>query len=398
MTVWVEKNLCDGCRRCISACPYGAIELKNGKAEVLERCTACGACLQVCKNEALLTDAAPKSIPDFTDRKGVWVFAEQRDGKLNPVSLELLGKAQELAKKLDEEVCAVLLGDAISELAQPLIRYGARKVYLAQHAGLREYRTVAYTDVIEELVKTHKPDIFLLGASHIGRDLAPRVSRRVGVGLTADCTELDIDPKEKILLQTRPAFGGNVMATIANRYSRPQMATVRPGVMEANPVSGNTGEIIEQKVILSEERIGTTVLNVTRESSKGADIAQAKVVVAGGRGVGDADGFRILNRLAEIMGGAVAGTRVAVEEGWISPENQVGQTGRSVRPEIYIACGISGAIQHRAGMIHSRYVIAINKDPRAPIFQVADWGIVGDLHEVVPELIRQLQMESVAPE
>jgi electron transfer flavoprotein alpha subunit len=208
--------------------------------------------------------------------------------------------------------------------------------------------------------------------------------------LTADCTELSIDSKERILLQIRPAFGGNVMATIANRYSRPQMATVRPGVMEIRQKPGK-GNVVEHKVVLSEDQIKTRVLEVVKEKKKGGDLSEAKVIVAGGRGVGDAKGFDILRELADVMDGQVAGTRVTVEEGWIPAENQVGQTGRSVRPDIYIACGVSGAVQHRAGMMNSRYIIAINTDPRAPIFQVADWGIRADLHDVVPEMTRQLK-------
>ena len=391
MGVWIEVDLCNACKRCIRACPYGAIEMKGDKAHILERCTSCGACLEVCKEEAILSDIEPRVVPDFSDRKGVWVFAEQREGKLAGVSLELLGKAQELAGQLSDEVSALLLGSQVSAMADTLIEYGAEKVFLVEHSALRDYRTVAYTEVVEELVKRYQPNILLMGATHLGRDLAPRVSRRVGVGLTADCTELTIDPDEGILLQTRPAFGGNVMATIANRYSRPQMATVRPGVMEPQEKPGNKGGVITQEVSLSEERIGLKVLEMVREEKKGINLSDAKVVVAGGRGVGEADGFRVVKELAKALGGELAGTRVAVEEGWIPADRQVGQTGQSVRPELYIACGISGAIQHRAGMMNSRYIIAINKDSRAPIFQVADWGIVGDLYEVVPEMIRQLK-------
>jgi len=365
--------------------------MKEDKAHILERCTSCGACLEVCKEEAILSDIEPRVIPDFSDFQGVWVFAEQRAGKLSLVSLELLGKAQELAGELNQEVSALLLGSQVSAMADTLIRHGADRVYLVEHSALEDYRTIAYTEVIQELVNKNKPNILLLGATHLGRDLAPRVSRRVGVGLTADCTELTIDPDEGILLQTRPAFGGNVMATIANRYSRPQMATVRPGVMEPRPKPENKGDVINYEVSLSEERIGSKVLEVVREEKKGVNLADAKVIVAGGRGVGEADGFRVIDELAGALGGEVAGTRVAVEEGWIPSDRQVGQTGQSVRPELYIACGISGAIQHRAGMMNSRYIIAINKDPRAPIFQVADWGIVGDLHDVVPEMIKQLK-------
>lgn len=388
MAVWVEVDLCSGCKRCVKACPYGAIEMQEGKAHVLDRCTACGACLQVCKEQALQTDAKPKEIPDFSDRKGVWVFAEQRDGRLNSVSLELLGKAQELGTTLGQSVSAVLLGDGVAGLAGTLIEYGARTVYLAEHEALKDYRTTSYTNVIEELVKAYKPNILLMGATHVGRDLAPRVSRRVEVGLTADCTELVIDAEEGILLQTRPAFGGNVMATIANRYSRPQMATVRPGVMEAVRKAGAEGEIIKKTVSLAEEGIGTKVLEIVREEKKRVNLSEARVIVAGGRGAGDSKGFRTLEELAAALGGELAGTRVAVEEGWIPPDRQIGQTGQSVRPELYVACGISGAIQHRAGIMNSRYIVAVNRDPRAPIFQVADWGIVGDLNDVVPEMIQ----------
>ena len=391
MTVWVEVDLCSGCKRCVRACPYGGVEMKEGKAQVQDRCTSCGACLQVCKEKALQTDAKPREIPDFSDWKGVWVFAEQRGGQLNKVSLELLGKAQELGAALGQSVCAVLLGDGVEGLSSRLIEHGAETVHLVEHKGLKDFRTNAYTQALEELVKQHKPNILLMGATHLGRDLAPRVSRRVGVGLTADCTELSIDSQERILLQTRPAFGGNVMATIANRYSRPQMATVRPGVMEALRKPGAKGKVVKQQVSLAEKEIGTRVLELVREKKKRANLSEAKVIVAGGRGVGDAGGFRILEELAAVLGGELAGTRVAVEEGWIPADRQVGQTGQSVRPELYIACGISGAIQHRAGMMNSRYIIAVNKDPRAPIFQVADWGIVGDLHEVVPEMIQQFK-------
>jgi len=388
MTVWIETDLCNGCKRCIKACPYGAVELKDGKAHILDNCTSCGACIEVCKQKAIQTDAEPRTIPDFSDWKGVWVFAEQREGVLSRVSLELLGKARSLAADLGQEVSAVLLGHQVSGLAKALFEYGAEHVYLAQHKALADYRTVAYAKVMGELISQHKPNILLMGATHIGRDLAPRISRRVGVGLTADCTELTIDPDEKILLQTRPAFGGNVMATIANRYSRPQMATVRPGVMEAVQTPGHKGDMVRHKVSLTEKEIGAKILERFREKKKGVSLGDAKVIVAGGRGVGSEAGMKLLFSLADAMGGEVAGTRIIVEAGWLPVERQVGQTGQTVRPEIYIACGISGAIQHRAGMLGSRYVIAINKDPGAPIFQVADWGIVGDLHQVVPELTR----------
>ncbi len=394
MNVWIETDLCNGCQRCLRACPYGAVEMVEDTARILERCTACGACLEACKQEAIKTDATPREIPDFSDHRGVWVFAEQRQGHLARVCLELLGKSRELAETLGEEVSAVLLGHQVAGLAETLTRHGAGKVYLAEHPALRDYATLPYTRVLADLVTAHRPGILLLGATYLGRDLAPRLSRRIGVGLTADCTELTIHPEERILLQTRPAFGGNVMATIASRYSRPQMATVRPGVMEPRQGEPHAAETIRCEVSLDEADRGPRLLEFIGEARQHVDLAQAKVIVAGGRGVGDASGFGALEELADLLGAELAGTRVAVEEGWIPPERQVGQTGQSVRPELYIACGISGAIQHRAGMLNSRYVVAVNKDPQAPIFQIADWGIVGDLHEVVPEMIRQIKAQA----
>lgn len=394
MTIWIESDLCDGCRRCVKACPYDAIAIEDGKASVSDRCTNCSACLAECRNEAIRSDAVPKEIPDFSDYQGVWVYAEQRDGVLAKVTLELLGVAQELAEIRKQNVCAVLLGEHVGDLAEELIRHGANHVYLADDKSLCQYRTLAHVKILETLIREKKPEILLIGATHIGRDLAPRLSRRVGVGLTADCTALSIDPEEKILLQTRPAFGGNVMATIANRYSRPQMATVRPGVMEARLKEKNDGVITRLDVQLAESEIKTKVLEVFQEKRKHTSITDAKVIVAGGRGVNGEAGFDMLRSLAEVLEGEIAGTRIVAEQGLIPADCQIGQTGKTVRPELYIACGISGAIQHRAGIMNSRYIIAINKDPEAAIFKIADWGIVGDLHDVVPELIKQLTPET----
>ncbi len=394
MGVWIDSELCNGCKRCLKACPYDAVAMRGDKAVILEHCTACGACIEACRQDAVKTDVVAREIPDFSDHRGVWVLAEAQGGELNPVSLELLGEAQELARTLGQKVGVILPGWDIAGLAPTLARFGAAKICLAEDKALATYRVEIYTEIVAELVAEYKPDILLIGATSRGRELAPRLARRLKAGLTADCTMLEIDPDEKILLQTRPAFGGNVMATIASRYSRPQMATVRPGVMQPCECEGSQAEIINHLVKVPETPAvaAAKVLEVVREAKRKVRLNEAKVIVAGGRGTGGEMGFKLIEKLAEGFGGEVAGTRIAVEEGWVPVDRQVGQTGQTVRPELYIACGISGAVQHRAGMQDSRYIIAINKDPGAPIFSVADWGIVGDLHQIIPEMLTQMAL------
>ncbi len=394
MSVWVEFELCNGCKRCLKSCPYDAIAIRAEKAEILERCTGCGACIEACRQEAIKTDVKARRIPDFSDYQGVWVLAETFDGELNSVTLELLGAAQRLADDLNQEVGVVLLGHEVANYVEKLGQYGAKNIYLAEHEILQRFQSETYSEVIADLVTTYKPDIFLIGATSCGRELAPRLARRLKAGLTADCTALEIDLDEKILLQTRPAFGGNIMATIASRYSRPQMATVRPGVMTASVCAVTDVNVVNHPVKVS-EKPATTLLEAVNEAKRKIRLGEAKIIVAGGRGTGGEPGFALLDKLAEKISAEVAGTRIAVEEGWVPVERQVGQTGQTVRPELYIACGISGAVQHRAGMSDSRYIIAINKDPGAPIFDVADWGIVGDMHQVIPEMLAQIDGEGI---
>jgi electron transfer flavoprotein alpha subunit len=324
--------------------------------------------------------------------KGVWVFAEQRDGKLQKVSLELLGKGRELADKLGVELTTLLLGSDIDDIAKELVAYGADKVLYADNPLLKHYTTDGYTKVICDLVKNEKPEAILVGATYIGRDLGPRVAARLTTGLTADCTSLDIDPENRNLLMTRPAFGGNLMATIVCGDHRPQMSTVRPGVFEklAKDIA-KAGEIKKMSAFLTEADIRTKVVDVVKVAKDIVDIGDAKVIVAGGRGLGNKEGFEALQELADELGGTLAGSRATIDNGWLDKAYQVGQTGKTVRPNVYIACGISGAIQHLAGMQESEYIIAINKDADANIMKIADLALVGDYRKVVPELLASIR-------
>ena len=326
---------------------------------------------------------------NIADYKGVWVFAEQREGELQKVSLELLGEGRRVADKLGVKLTALLLGDNVEGLANTLAEHGADEVLVAEDKNLQHYTTDAYTKVICDLVNERKPGILFVGATFIGRDLGPRIAARLSTGLTADCTSSDVEVENGALLATRPAFGGNLMATIACPEHRPQMATVRPGVFEKVTTDPSKAKIEKVEVKLSDADVRTKVVETVKTAKDIIDISEAKVIVSGGRGVGSKENFALLKELADVLGGVVAGSRAAVEKGWIENAYQVGQTGKTVKPSIYIACGISGAIQHVAGMQDSDMIIAINKDETAPIFQVADYGIVGDLNKVLPELIAQ---------
>lgn len=326
------------------------------------------------------------------DYKNVWVFAEQRQGKLMGVAIELLGEGKKLAKEIGCDLCAIVIGKDMSNVVDEVVAYGADKVYVADNALLENYTTDGYAKVIVKAINGIKPEIVLFGATHIGRDLAPRIASRLDTGLTADCTKLEIDPEDKKLKQTRPAFGGNIMATIICPDHRPQMSTVRPGVMDkAHKDEARKGEIINLEVTLKEEDIRTKVIEIVKSDKNLVSLTDAKVIVSGGLGIGGAEKFEMLEELAGLLGGVVGASRAAVDAGWIDQCHQVGQTGTTVKPNLYIACGISGAIQHLAGMQTSDIIVAINKNENAPIFDVADYGIVGDVNVIVPELIDALK-------
>ena len=373
MAIIVKKEACKGCRLCIKSCPFSAITLDDQKKAVIGMaCTECGTCVEKCPFHAIEKTAAEKEKADISAYHGVWVFAEQRGGKLMPVVIELLG-------------------ENVADLARECIGYGADKVYVADAPELKDYTTDAYTKVIYEAIQQYKPEIVLCGATHIGRDLGPCLSVKCETGLTADCTKLEIDPVDHKIMQTRPAFGGNLMATIVCPEHRPQMSTVRPGVMEKAAFDPDrTGEIVTLQPVFADGDLRVKVLEIVKNLENAVSLTDAKVIVAGGMGLGSKEGFDLLAKLADRLGGVVAASRACVDAGWAPHSWQVGQTGTTVKPAIYIACGISGAIQHVAGMKDSGYIVAINKNPSAAIFELADYGIVGDLYDVIPAILDAL--------
>jgi electron transfer flavoprotein alpha subunit len=383
---------CTGCGACLNACPFGAIETKDGKAYVTEVCRACGQCVDVCPVGAI--EMKSTEVVALADYRGVMVFAEQRHGRVHPVSFELLGKAQELASQLGEPVYAVILGSGVRKGAEELLRRGADKVFVYDDPALRDFRDDSYTDLLAQCSREEKPSVFLIGATSEGRSLGPRVAAKLKTGLTADCTSLDIDLETRLLRQTRPAYGGNIMATIITPNGRPQMATVRYKMFtEAKQVDSPKGVTVKKTVNMSRVRDRVKVLGFD-EAKEEVSITEADIVVSGGLGMGEAKGFELIKQLADALGGAVGASRPTVDEGWIDYRHQVGLSGRTVRPQVYVACGISGAVQHQAGMKTSDVIIAINKDREAPIFKISSLGVVGDLYEVVPRLIEKIKEHS----
>jgi len=390
MGINFDLEKCTGCGNCVPACPFGLLDVVDGKIQVKEGCTLCGACRDACSFEAI-TIEVPAATSPADISYGVWVFAEQRRGNLKNVSFELLSKGRELADTLQTELCAVCLGHNIADIDR-LIAHGADKVYLVDSPDLADNQEDYLTHKLVGLIKEHKPEVVLAGATALGRAFIPRVAAILNTGLTADCTGLDIDTEKRLLLQTRPTFGGNIMATIICPNKRPQMSTVRPRVFKKNaPDPNRKGQII--KVDFKKEGITarTKLLSFVEDLTEKVKLEDADIIVSGGRGLGKAENFKLLAELAEVMGAALGSSRAAVDEGWIPYSHQVGQTGKTVCPRLYIACGISGAIQHLAGMQTSDVIVAINDNPDAPIFQVAHYGIVGDLFQVVPLMIKKLK-------
>lgn len=394
MSIRILLDRCTGCALCVKFCPFGAIEMKEKKAVInLNKCNLCGACIDACKPGAIefKKEVAPekKAEERVTD---VWVFCEQKKGIIQSVSWELLGKGRELADKLSVKLCGILLGHNIKERVNEIFERGADKVYLVDSPRLANYQNEPYTKALVKLIEKYRPEILLCGATTMGRSLISRVAVKVYAGLTADCTELDIDTNERLLLQTRPAFGGNIMATIKTPTHRPQMATVRHKVMKEAPIQKRRkGELIEENIdepLLSSR---SKLIEIVEEIESTVNLAEANIIVSGGRGMAGPENFKIIEELALALGGAVGASRAAVDAGWMPYSHQVGQTGKTVCPKIYIACGISGQIQHLIGMQSSDIIVAINKDPDAPIFKVATYGIVDDLFKVVPLLTKHFK-------
>ena len=396
MSIEVIRNNCVGCTLCVKSCPYDAIYMENKLAVIdMDKCVLCGACVEDCKFDAILIRKHQEEKIDLADYRGVWVFAEQKKGKIQSVTYELLGAGRKLAEDVNDELVAVLIGKDVAKEAERLIRYGADTVYVIEHESLENFLDEPYSKILVRLIQKEKPRIVLTGATAVGRSLIPRVAIEVKTGLTADCTGLEIDAETRHLLQTRPAFGGNIMATILTPNHRPQMATVRHKVLkEAEPDFSRKGKIIKIKPAASDLKSRSKIVNVVEEIEKTVKLTEADIIVSGGRGMKGPENFAMIEELALSIGGAVGASRAAVDAEWMPYSHQVGQTGKTVQPKLYIACGISGAVQHLVGMQSSETIVAINKDPHAPIMDIADYAIEGDLFQVIPALIKILKSKN----
>lgn len=392
MAVKVTEK-CVGCGACESVCPFGAISMDAGKAVMSLACTQCGACVDACPVGAIEREVEEKVVAmDKTQYKGVWVYFEQVDGQVRGVGYELLGAARKMADTLKQELGVVLIGDKVEDLAKEAFASGADKVYLVEGSEYAHYNTDAYTIAFCDLINTYKPTAVLVGATNNGRDLGPRIAARVGTGLCADCTDLSIDEEAGLVVWTRPAFGGNIMADILCPEHRPQMGTVRPKVFKRPEQDfSRTGEIVHVSSKVRPEDIRTKLLEVINVCTSNCKIEEAEIICSGGRGMACQDNFKLLSELAEVLGGAVGASRAVVDNGWMPALQQIGQSGKTVAPKIYFAFGISGAIQHLTGISSSDIIIAVNKDADAPIFKVADYGIVGDALEIIPLLTEEFK-------
>lgn len=392
MSIIIDDELCTGCASCVASCPFGGIEVIENVAVITKECTLCGACIDACPMEAITLER--EEYIDKVDKslfKGVWVIAEHFKGEIHNVVYQLLGKGRELSDKLGTTLTVVLLGDDFDKVLEDFGEYGVDEVIYIKSSILKNYYSDLYVDTLSEIIEKYKPEIILIGATPTGRDFAPRIAKKLNAGLTADCTGLEIEEESKNLLQTRPTFGGNIMATIRTPTSRPQMATVRPGIFKKRKTPKRKPKIVTVRKDFVEKDSVTKILKIIDKQKEKINLEDAEIIVAGGRGVGSKENFKIIEELADVLGAELGGSRVTIELNWLDQDRQVGQTGKTVRPKLYIACGISGAIQHLVGMENSEIIVAINKDPHAPIFNVAHYGIVGDLHKVIPVLIDEIK-------